>query len=144
MDLGLQYKKLGAQFKIGSDSLLVTRQTVHYLGVSSGVGWKWWRGRHFNLQATMGAALDIPVFWMSRTDYVFEERPFYSEIDDIQPRVQWSVFGGAGIEVPLNRHFSLYLGPQVNYYFPTGEGVKTIHTDRPFEFSMPVGIRWTY
>lgn len=144
LDLGLQYKKLGAQFKIGSDSLLVTRQTVHYLGVSSGVGWKWWRGRHFNLQATMGAALDIPVFWMSRTDYVFEERPFYSEFDDIQPRVQWSVFGGVGIEVPLNRHFSLYLGPQVNYYFPTGEGVKTIHTDRPFEFSMPVGIRWTY
>ena len=144
MDLGIQYKKLGARFKIGTDSLLLTRQTVHYLGISSGVGWKWWQGRGFNLQATVGMTLDIPVSWSSRTDYVFEGRPFYSEINEIHPPRQWSVFGGIGIEVPLTRHFSLYLGPQMNYYLPAGGSVKTIHADRSFEFSVPVGIRWTY
>lgn len=144
VDMGIQYKKLGARFKLGTDSLLLTRQTVHYVGLSSGLGWTWWQGRRFSLQATVGAALDIPVFWSSRTDYVFEGRSFYSETNEIRPRVQGSVFGGVGIEVPLNRNFSLHLGPQVNYYLPTGGGVKTIHTDRPFEFSVPVGIRWTY
>lgn len=144
LDLGLQYKKLGAQFKIGSDSLLVTRQTIHYVGLSSGVGWKWWQGRHFNLQATMGVSLDVPVNWSSRTDYVFEGRAFYSESNAIRPRPQWSVFGGVGIEVPLHAHFSLFLGPQLNYYFPVEGPVKTIHTDRPFEFTVPVGLRWNY
>lgn len=144
VDVGIQYKKLGARFKIGTDSLLLTRQTVHYVGLSTGVGWKWWQGRRFNFQTTVGAALDIPVSWSSRTDYVFEGRPFYSENNEIHPRVQGSVFGGVAIEIPLNRNFSLHLGPQVNYYLPAGGGVKTIHTDRPFEFSVPVGIRWTY
>lgn len=144
LDLGLHYRKLGAQFKIGSDSLLVTRQTVHNVGISSGVGWKWWQGHHFNIQTTVGASLDVPVNWASHTDYVFEGRPFYSESNVIHPRSQWSVFGGLEIEVSLHAHFSLFLGPQINYYIPTGGSVKTIYTDRPFEFSVPVGLRWNY
>lgn len=144
LDLGLYYKRLGAQFKIGSDSLLITRQTVHNIGISSGVGWKWWQGRHFNLQTAIGTSLDIPVSWSSHTDYVFEGRSFYSENNVIYPRVQWSVFGGLEVEVPLYSHVSLFLGPQLNYYIPAGGSVKTIHTDRPFEFSVPVGLRWNY
>lgn len=144
LDLGLQYKRLGASFKIGSDSLLVTRQTVHYVGISSGVGWKWWQGKRFNLLATVGASLDIPVHENSRTDYVFDGRVFYTETNTIHPHVQWSVFCGIGVDVPLNEHFTLFLGPQVNYYLPTGGWVKTIHTDRPWEFSLPIGIRWNY
>lgn len=144
LDLGLQYKRLGANFKIGSDSLLVTRQTVHHVGISSGVGWKWWQGHRFSLQTTVGGALDIPVSWSSHTDYVFEGRSFYSESNVIHPRVQWSVFGGFEIEVPLHARFSLFLGPQLNYYLPTGGSVKTIYTNRSFEFSVPIGFRWNY
>lgn len=144
LDLGLQYKKLGASFKIGSDSLLVTRQTVHYVGFSSGFTWKCWQFRHSSLQATSGFAVDFPVQESSRTDYVFGGRVFYTETNIIRPRPQWSLFGGIGMEIPLNEHFSLFLGPQVNYYVPAGGSVKTIHTDRRWEFSLPMGIRWNY
>lgn len=143
-DMGLQYKRLGAQFRLGSDTLMVTRQSIQYMGLSAGATWNAWQFRRFSIQLSAGVSLDIPVTSSSRTEYVFEGRAFYSEQNAVYPRPQWSLFGGIGMDIPLKGNISIFFAPQLEYYLPSGGSVRTIHTDRPLEFSVPVGIRWNY
>ena len=62
----------------------------------------------------------------------------------IHAPVQWSVEGGLGIQYHFTPSFSIYAEPSFRYYFNTGSDIRTIRQDKPFEFTLPVGLRFTW
>ncbi len=55
--------------------------------------------------------------------------------------LQWSIEGGVGLQYHLTPAISIYAEPSFHYYFNPGTDIKTIRQDKPFEFTIPIGIR---
>ena len=55
--------------------------------------------------------------------------------------LQYSVFGGLGVEFRLGRNLGLYLDPGISYYFP-GEQPRSIRTDQPLQLRFDAGLRF--
>ena len=42
------------------------------------------------------------------------------------------------------RNFGIFIEPGIHYYFNDGSYLNTIRKDHPVNFTLPMGIRWTY
>lgn len=58
--------------------------------------------------------------------------------------LQWSIFGNAGINYNLTRHFGIFLEPGAGYYFDDDTEIQTIRKKSPINFNVQAGIRWVY
>ena len=58
--------------------------------------------------------------------------------------VLWSLNAAAGIQVNLSSNLGLYAEPGVSYHFDDGSSVETIYKDRPFDFVMTFGARFSF
>lgn len=59
-------------------------------------------------------------------------------------QVQWSVSAAVGAQLNATKHFGIYVEPGVVHYFDDGSGVQTIRKEKPTNFNLQLGLRWTY
>ena len=59
----------------------------------------------------------------------------------LDPKIQWSIGLGVGLEYRLSPVIGLYAEPSLNYFFKPGDGLDTYRTAHPATFSVPIGIR---
>ena len=79
-----------------------------------------------------------------RLTYIITSDSSYTLKGDIKPRYQWSVNLGIGVQYRLFKPFSLYLEPNMFYYFGNGSGLETYRTEHPFIITVPFGLRLTW
>lgn len=146
IETGLRYTFLRSEFL--SESELMNRETtqrIHYIGIPLKINYRIFTYRGFSLYGQGGAALDIPV---SGTRSVWEYQPREGAVSTdefhIHAPVQWSVEGGLGVQYHFTPSFSIYAEPSFRYYFNTGSDIRTIRQDKPFEFTLPIGLRFTW
>lgn len=146
METGLRYTFLRSDFL--SESELMHKETIqriHYIGVPLKLNYRIFTYNGFSLYGQGGGALDIPVYG---TQSIFEYSPKLETINKdlfhINAPLQWSVEGGLGIQYHFTPSFSIYAEPSFRYYFNTGSDIKTIRQDKPFEFTIPIGLRLTW
>lgn len=146
IESGLQYTLLRTkrtQTTISDEhSVSVNRQHIkaHYLGVPLKLRFKILSFDKFSLSSGIGGMVELPL-----------RGKVNERIDDgkIQEHnyslpMQWSVCGGIGFEYHLTPSIGIYAEPSVNYYFKSKSNYPTIRQDKPFEFSFPVGLRFTW
>lgn len=63
---------------------------------------------------------------------------------NVSAPMQWSVEGGLGLQYHFTPSFSIYAEPSLRYYFNPGTEIRTIRQDKPFEFTIPIGLRLTW
>lgn len=146
IETGLRYTFLRSDFL--SESELMNRETtqrIHYIGIPLKVNYRIFTYRGFSLYGQGGGALDIPVYG-TRSVWEYQPREGAVSTDEfhIHAPVQWSVEGGLGIQYHFTPSFSIYAEPSFRYYFNTGSDIRTIRQDKPFEFTLPIGVRFTW
>ena len=146
IETGLRYTFLRSDFL--SESELMNKETIqriHYIGVPLKLNYRIFTYNGFSLYGQGGGALDIPVYG---TQSVWEYSPTLvtngANVFHIHAPLQWSVEGGLGIQYHFTLSFSIYAEPSFRYYFNTGSDVKTIRQEKPFEFTIPLGLRFTW
>ena len=109
----------------------VSKQKIHYLGIPVKASYTFWDSRFINAYVSAGALF---------------ETPLAAHIDGkkIDAPDQWSAGAGIGMQFEITRKLSIYVEPDLYYYFDTGSDIRTIRTDKPFSVTIPVGIRFTW
>lgn len=146
IETGLRYTFLRSDFL--SESELMNKETIqriHYIGVPLKLNYRIFTYNGFSLYGQGGGALDIPVYG---TQSVWEYSPTLgtngANVFHIHAPLQWSVEGGLGVQYHFTPSFSIYAEPSFRYYFNTGSDVKTIRQEKPFEFTILLGLRFTW
>lgn len=147
---GLSYTRMKSTFESGNANTLIHRtQRIHQLGIPLKLSFSMGSGNRWNLYATGGIQLDIPISARLTTQYTYGG--IYAPIGNspvidasIQAPWQWSVGVGVGVQYQIAPHLNLYLEPSMNYFIPTSSSIETYRTENPFDLSLPFGIRFTW
>lgn len=143
---GLRYTYLRTDFRISSPTLSGNAtQRLHYLGVPFKAKWSFINNDRLSLYLQGGGAVDIPLRGyrdMNLTDKTNSIE--YEPHSNVHTPMQWSVEGGIGIQYQIIPALSIYAEPSLQYYFHPGGDIRTIRTDRPLEFAIPIGLRLTW
>ena len=61
---------------------------------------------------------------------------------DVKPLL-WSLNVSAGLQAKLTKNFGLYIEPGVSYHFDDKSDVQTIYKERPLDFMLTFGARFS-
>ena len=146
VETGLRYTFLRSDFL--SQSKVMNKETVqriHYIGVPLKFNYRIFTYNGFSMYGHGGGALDIPVNGsQSILEYSSQLGNSTNTTIHIHAPLQWSIEGGLGIQYHFTPSFSIYAEPSFKYYFNPGSDIKTIRQDKPFEFTIPIGLRLTW
>ena len=142
---GLTYTRLKSEFVSEyRKAELKKTQKIDYVGIPLRLTYRLWGKGRFNAYATGGVTFEMPVHSSLTKNYIITTDSSYTLKGDIKPRYQWSVNMGVGVQYKIFKPFSLYLEPNMFYYFRNGSGLETYRTEHPFMFTVPFGLRLTW
>lgn len=146
IESGLQYTLLRTkriQTTVSDEhSASVNRQNIkaHYLGVPLKLRFKFLSFDKFSLSSGIGGMVEFPL--RGKVNERIDDGKMQEHNYSLP--IQWSVYGGIGIEYHFTPNIGIYAEPSINYYFKSKSSYPTIRQDKPFEFSLPVGLRFTW
>lgn len=143
---GVTYADLSSDLKSGSDCHYFTgEQTLHYIGVPVNVSYDVFRWRRLRLYAAAGMLGEKCVYGKKKMNYVIDGRTGDTQSEEIERKpFQFSVNASAGIQFDIINSIGLYAEPGVSYYFDDGTEIKTIYKDKPLNFNLNFGVRFTF
>ena len=130
---GLVYTLATSSFQHGA-SMPKETQALHYVGIPLNLSYTVWGNSWLRTYIMAGAQADMNVKATLKAD------GHKSNIDN--DRAQFSVTGGAGVQLNVAQQLGVYVEPGVRYYFDNGSAVQTIFKEHPTNFSLQVGLRW--
>lgn len=146
METGLRYTFLRSDFLLESETMnRETIQQIHYLGIPLKLNYRIVTCKGLSLYAHGGGTLDIPI---DGRQHIREHEPECGKENNSTLRIhaplQGTVEGGLGLQYHFTPSFSIYAEPSFRYYFSPESDIKTIRQEKPFEFSIPIGLRVTW
>jgi len=143
VESGIRYTLLRSDFMRESEiEKTEINQRIHYVGIPLKFNYRILGNHRFSIYGQGGISLDIPVHG-KQSITKWEQGWNKPEFDrlTISAPLQWSVGGGIGLQYHMTLSLSIYAEPSFLYYFDSGTEIKTLRNDKPFEFTIPVGIR---
>ena len=125
---GLRYTYLHSDVMQG---IRTYDQEIHYLGIPLKASWTFWKAASFNAYTSGGVSFEIPL-----GGHLGSER--------LDLSCQWSAGISVGLQYNITPHVGIYIEPEVYRYFDNGSQVQTIRTERPLNFYLPAGIRFSW
>lgn len=146
LESGVSYTRLTSDMRNGSDRHYITgKQTLHYVGVPLNVKCQIVSWKGFELYASSGVLAEKCVSGKEEKEYVINNRVEKKETGDISDKpFQWSVNASAGLQYNVLPSAGIYVEPGVSYYFDDGSPLNTIYKDKPFNFNLNLGLRFTF
>ena len=142
---GITYTRLKSEFESEyNKARLVKTQKIDYVGIPLRLTYQVWSKGRFNAYMTGGMAFEMPVHSSLEKKYIITADSSYTLKRGIKPRYQWSVNLGVGVQYKLFKPFSLYLEPNMFYYFRNSSNLETYRTEHPFIITVPFGLRLTW
>ena len=134
IESGLTYTRLSADFtKTVDDQSVSTEQHLNYIGIPVTASYLLWGNRYLNVYLSAGGMVEKMI---SGSQTTAGEKSSVS----IHP-LQFSLSGAVGAEFRFNPQFSLYAEPGIGYWFDNGSSISTYYQDKPFSFSLSLGLR---
>lgn len=145
LETGVAYACLLADGREGTaDNYIATRQTLHYVGLPLNIRCNIYTWRQLDIYASLGGLAEKCVSGYTTTEYVLSKQTQATETERISDKPwQFSVNLSAGIQYNFARWAGLYLEPGAAYYFDDRSTLQTIHKQRPFNFNLNLGIRFS-
>ena len=145
LETGLSYSRLKSESEIGTNGNAIReQQTIHYIGVPLKSTYNIYHVRRWNIYGSLGAKLEIPVYAPLTTSYIVNGMKELEEKSMLHAPLQWSIGTGFGMQYDITPNVGFFAEPSLQYYIPTGSDIETYHTEHPFTFSLPMGIRITW
>ena len=146
VETGLTYSLLSSSIN-SSDShhSLHTEQKLHYIGIPLQISYDFLQTRSISLYANAGGMMEKCVSGRADTDYMSDGNVISESSSDIQVRpLQWSLNAALGAEVHFTPLVGFYVEPGASYFFNDGSDVSTIYKERPFNFNLEFGLRFSF
>lgn len=144
IETGVQYTYLRSDFTVTNDSYLEKIQKISYIGIPFKGSLNIWKQRRFSIYTSTGVTLDIPVR-ATLEELTSENGQIISQKkNSLSPNLQWSASLGIGIQYHITPSIGIYTEPDLRYYFNNGSRLNTIKTTKPFNVTLPVGIRLSW
>lgn len=142
---GISYSRLVSHITSGSEEYRYeTKQTLHFVGIPLGINYSLFQNKSINVYASAGGMVEKCVSGHSVTDYVIKDHLTETERSDVKIHpLQWSVNASAGLQYNVSPQMGLYAEPGVNYYFNNGSPVNTIYGEKPLNFNLEIGLRFS-
>lgn len=140
------YTRLTTDFVLGEGAYVLRTQRLHYLGLSllaDRTCYTTPSGR-FSLSAAAGATVEIPLRGTETTAYVTDVTVGDSAALRLYPRLQWSLSGSVGLQYRFTPHLSLEFSPTFRFYPDNGSPLRSLYSDRPWQFTVPLSLRWSF
>ena len=145
VESGLSYTRLTSQFTIGEPFAgIVDNQEIHYLGIPLKVSYDWLNNRQWSIYTSLGFTMEIPIYSSVSTDFVLNGSSILCQKQSLNVPLQWSAGFGFGLQYNITPHFGLFTEPSVQYFIPDGSSIKTYRTEHPYNFSIPIGFRFSW
>lgn len=142
---GVFYTNLKSEFESEyNKAKLLKTQKIDYIGILLRLTYRIWEKGRVNAYTTGGVTFEMPVHSSLDKKYIITSDSSYTLKGDIKPRYQWSVNLGVGVQYKIFKPFSLYLEPNMLYYFKNSSGLETYRTEHPFIITVPFGLRLTW
>lgn len=142
---GVTYTNLTSDLKFGSESHCLSGiQTLHYVGLPLNVRYSFLRWHKLEMYASAGVLVEKCVSGKTKQTVILdhEERCTQSESTKVRS-LQWSTNVSAGFQFNASSVVGLYVEPGMIYYYDNGSPIKTVYKDRPFNFNLNIGLRFT-
>lgn len=142
---GVNYTKLSSTSKSGTaNNYYSSEQDLYYIGIPLNVNYSIFRNKNWNLYSSTGFGVAKNISGNIKTSYILNNK-FESESEKSISiaDLQFSVGEAIGVQYNLSDVVGLYAEPGVSYYFKNQNKVKTIYTDRPFDFKLNFGLRFS-
>ena len=149
IESGLTYSFLSSDLKTGKEGAVSGWskgvQSLHYLGIPLNLSFNIFSSRYFNAYVTAGGLMEKCVRGSLKTDEYLDGKYHGSSSTSLKQKgLQWSVNGAAGIQVNILPQLGLYMEPGVSHHFSNNSKVRTIYSDKPTDFSLSFGLRYTF
>ena len=145
LETGLSYSRLKSEFEMGSNGNTINeQQTIHYLGIPLKGTYNIFSRQAWSLYGSLGVTAEIPLYSPLNTSYYLHGMLEATDKSTIRAPWQWSVGTGLGLEFNFTPNIGLFAEPSLQYYIPTKSDIETYRTEHPFNFSLPIGIRFTW
>ena len=120
-------------------------QTLHYLGIPLNISFNILNSRYVNIYVTGGGMMEKSISGSIKTDEYVDGKFDRTLTTKISPKgLQWSVNAAAGVQANILPQLGVFVEPGVSHHFKNGSRVRSIYTDKPTDFSLGFGLRYSF
>lgn len=145
VESGVSYTRLSSDMKDGTkDNYSSGSQKLDYIGVPLNVKYRAFAYRRLSLYASAGLLTEKCVSGKTTHEYVISGEKKKRETEDVAAKPwQLSVNAALGAQFDVLRNVGVYVEPGVSYYFDDRSPLSTIYKEKPLNFNLNLGIRYT-
>ncbi|WP_436414442.1 outer membrane beta-barrel protein [Petrimonas sp.] len=142
---GLTYTILSSQLRSGTGNHYYnSRQTLHYVGIPLNVNYAVWGNDKISTYVSAGGMVEKNVSGTLSTDFVIDNKLETQSRKEISVKqLQWSVNSAVGIQYQVAKNIGIYAEPGVAYHFKNNSDVETIYKEKPLNFNIRLGLRFS-
>lgn len=149
VETGLTYSVLSSSVKTGNsetgNNWSSGSQTLHYLGIPLNISFDILNSRYVNIYVTGGGMMEKSISGNIKTDEYVDGKFARTLTAKITPKgLQWSVNAAAGVQANILPQLGVFVEPGVSHHFKNGSRVRSIYTDKPTDFSLGFGLRYSF
>ena len=146
VESGLNYSHLRSDVTVGNaKNYYDERTSLHYIGLPVNVVYSLLSTRAVELYVMAGGMVEKCVSGSLRTNYFVGGEPHNNSHSSVSVGgLQFSANASAGVQLNLSPTVGLYAEPGVGYWFDNGSKVESIYHDRPLNFNLNLGLRFTF
>lgn len=149
VETGLTYSILSSSVKTGNSETgknwSTGSQTLHYLGIPLNISFNILNSRYVNIYVTGGGMMEKSISGNIKTDEYVDGKFSRTLTSKISPKgLQWSVNAAAGVQANILPRLGVFVEPGVSHHFKNGSRVRSIYTDKPTDFSLGFGLRYSF
>ena len=149
VEMGLTYSILSSSVKIGNSETgknwSTGSQTLHYLGIPLNISFNILNSRYVNIYVTGGGMMEKSISGNIKTDEYVDGKFDRTLTTNISPKgLQWSVNAAAGVQANILPQLGFFVEPGVSHHFKNSSRVRSIYTDKPTDFSLGFGLRYSF
>ena len=149
VETGLTYSILSSSVKTGNSETGKNwssgSQTLHYIGIPLNISFNILNSRYVNIYVTGGGMMEKSISGSIKTDEYVDGKFDRTLTTNISPKgLQWSVNAAAGIQANILPQLGFFVEPGVSHHFKNSSRVRSIYTDKPTDFSLGFGLRYSF
>lgn len=145
VESGVSYTRLSSDMKDGTkNNYSSSSQKLDYIGVPLNVKYRAFGYRRLSVYASAGLLTEKCVSGKATHEYVISGEKKKHEAEDVAAKPwQLSVNAALGAQFDVLRNVGVYVEPGVSYYFDDRSPLSTIYKEKPLNFNLNLGVRYT-
>ena len=145
VESGVSYTRLSSDMKDGTkNNYSSSSQKLDYIGVPLNVKYCAFGYRRLSVYASAGLLTEKCVSGKTTHEYVISGEKKKHEAEDVAAKPwQLSVNAALGAQFDVLSNVGVYVEPGVSYYFDDRSPLSTIYKEKPLNFNLNLGVRYT-